>query len=116
MTLRSWNFAAFFAAAVAMACDGMNSPPAPTALHNPTTTSGAVAQMAAPAAQHAVSIFDACDPETFNAALGPGTCSRSGGITFQNFVALLTRHHSVGAWHFAPSEVTMRVGEQLVAN
>jgi len=72
--------------------------------------------MAASAAQHPVTLFDACDPETFNAAIGPGTCSRSGGVRFENFVAELTRHHSAGAWHFAPSEVTMRVGQLLVAN
>jgi plastocyanin len=82
-----------------------------------TANLAAAAQSAATgAAQHTVTIFDACDPDTFNAAIGPGTCSRSGGVRFESFVAELTRHHSAGAWHFAPSQVHMQVGQALVAN
>ncbi len=65
--------------------------------------------------QHVVTLFDACDPETFNAALGAGTCTRSGGVRFTNFLEELGRHGSIGAWHFAPPNVTMRVGQFLVA-
>ena len=60
-------------------------------------------------------MFDACDPETFNAELGAGTCTRSGGVTFAMFLEQLGRHGSIGSWHFAPNPVTMRVGERLVA-
>jgi plastocyanin len=118
MTIRSWSFAIVVAIA-AVACEGRNAPPAaPSALQNrdAAATPGTLAQIATNAAQHAVTLFDACDPETFNAAIGPGTCSRSGGVRFEDFVAELTRHHSAGAWHFAPSEVTLRTGQQLVAN
>lgn len=74
------------------------------------------AQLAANgASQHVVTMFDACDPETFNARLGAGTCTRSGGVRFDSFVAQLEKHHAIGAWHFAPPEVTMRVGQMLVA-
>jgi plastocyanin len=65
--------------------------------------------------QHVVTMFDACDPETFNAELGDGTCTRSGGVRFASFIEQLGKHHSIGAWHFAPPEVTMRVGQTLVA-
>jgi plastocyanin len=65
--------------------------------------------------QHVVTLFDACDPETFNAALGEGMCTRSGGVRFDKFLEQLGQHHSIGAWHFAPSRVTMKVGELLVA-
>jgi plastocyanin len=119
MTIRSCSFVVLVATALAVACEGRNSPPAaPSALQNrdATATPATLAQMATNAVQHAVTLFDACDPETFNAAVGPGTCSRSGGVRFEDFVAELTRHRSAGAWHFAPSEVTMRVGQQLVAN
>jgi plastocyanin len=75
---------------------------------------GSIARAAA-AIEHAVTLFDACDPQTFNAALGAGTCTRAGGVTFQNFLEELGRHHSVGAWHFAPRQVTMQVGQTLVA-
>jgi len=119
MTLRSCSFIACFVAALAVACESRNSPPVgPSALQSrdAVATMATSAQMAATAAQHAVALFDACDPDTFNAVIGPGACTRRGGVRFENFVAELTRHHSVGAWHFAPSEVTMRVGQLLVAN
>jgi hypothetical protein len=68
---------------------------------------------------HTVLLSDACDPDTFNAppplGAGPGTCARPGGVQFPKFIEELTRHHSVGAWHMAPGEVTLRVGEVLSA-
>ena len=57
---------------------------------------------------------DACDPETFNAAIGAGTCLRNGGVTFQDFIAQLTKHASVGAWFFAPRVANVRVGDTFV--
>jgi len=119
MTIRSWSLVVLVATGLAVACEGKSSPPAaPSVLQNRDAAAApaTLAQKATDAVQHAVTLFDACDPETFNAVIGPGTCSRSGGVRFENFVAELTRHHSIGAWHFAPSEVTMRVGEELVAN
>jgi hypothetical protein len=62
--------------------------------------------------QHAVTLFDACDPETFNAALGPETCTRSGVVQFEKFLEQVRLHHSIGAWHCAPPNVTMRVGQR----
>ena len=53
---------------------------------------------------------------TGKAALGAGTCTRSGGVQFDKFLELLGLHHSIGGWHFGPPNVTMRVGEDLVAN
>jgi len=65
--------------------------------------------------QRVVDLFDACDPETFNAALGPGTCMRNGGVRFENFLELLGLHHSVGAWHMTPPQAHMGVGDLLLA-
>jgi plastocyanin len=62
-----------------------------------------------------VHMMDACDPETFNAAVGPGSCVRTGGVHFDRFIQLLTDHHSVGAWHFAPATVNASVGQTLLA-
>jgi plastocyanin len=62
-----------------------------------------------------VNILDACDPTTFNAALGDGACTRSGGVTFAQFIAQLTKQQSVEAWRFAPQNVQARVGDLLVA-
>ena len=105
-----------FAAVAFLACSensGRALSPSPTSTVIP---SGLTAQPAdAGSKQHTVTMMDACDPDTFNAAIGPGTCTRSGGITFANFLDLLGKHHSVGPWHFAPTNVTMKVGQTLVA-
>lgn len=113
------------AAMVLVACQGHPSdatqPIAPSPVANVTNAqtpgngSVSAAAKAGDDKQHAVTLFDACDPETFNAALGPGTCTRSGGVRFATFLEQLGKHHFVGAWHFAPNEVTMRVGDALVA-
>ena len=106
------------AAAVFVGCEkNAAQPAAPSPLTNAQSVAvGEPAQLAAKGeSQHAVTIFDACDPETFNAELGAGTCTRSGGVRFASFIEQLGKHHSIGAWHFAPPEVSMRVGQMLVA-
>jgi hypothetical protein len=63
-----------------------------------------------------VSMMDACDPTSFNAAIAPGTCvSRRGGVTFTQFIAQLTRNEQAGAWHNAPPNMTARPGQTLLA-
>ena len=89
----------------------------------PSSASPSAASATALAASHvsrvegnvAVSIMDACDPDSFNAVLGAGTCTRSGGVKFDQFIELLTRHQSVGAWHFAPVNANFVVGQRLLA-
>ena len=62
-----------------------------------------------------VNMLDACDPDSFNAVLGPGTCIRSGGVTFNQFIAQLTQLTFVPSWRFAPQNSSLRVGQTLVA-
>ena len=63
--------------------------------------------------------MDACDPDTFNApppaGVGPGTCSRSGGVQFATFLEQLGKHGTIGAWHFAPPDTSAAVGQVFVA-
>jgi hypothetical protein len=106
------------AAAVFIACENRPSQSVgPSTVERAQSTAPAESVQAATpgGSQHVVTLFDACDPETFNVEVGPGTCSRSGGVRFDNFIAELMKHHSIGAWHFAPPNVTMRVGQMLVA-
>jgi plastocyanin len=64
-----------------------------------------------------VNMHDACEPDSFNAAAGPGTCIRNGGVTFDLFIAELTKHQTVGAWHFAPGVTpNAKVGETFLAS
>ena len=60
-----------------------------------------------------VRIQGPCDPATFNAAVGPGTCVGDGTITFAHFIAELTTAQKVGAWHFDPAAGTMDLGTVL---
>lgn len=60
-----------------------------------------------------VRVQDDCDPETFNEAIGPGTCVGDGGTTFEELVAELREEGSAGAWRFAPRQLTIRHGTNL---
>jgi len=62
-----------------------------------------------------VTMMDACDGPTFNAAIGPGTCSRKEGVSFSEFVAQLTAHQFVGAWHNSPPQTDAWLGDSLIA-
>src|SRR5215217_6725533 len=63
-----------------------------------------------------VNIHDACDPDTFNDALqNPDACVRAGGVTFDQFIALLTRLGFIEPWNFAPSTANVRVGQVFEA-
>jgi hypothetical protein len=53
-----------------------------------------------------IHLLDYCDPASFNAVLGEGTCKRDitpGFITFNGFIAEVTAEKSAGAWRFSPS-------------
>jgi hypothetical protein len=62
-----------------------------------------------------VTMMDACDGPTFNQVIGPGTCNRNGGVSFSEFVALLTAHQSAGAWRNAPTQTEAWQGDSLIA-
>ena len=56
---------------------------------------------------------DDCDPATFNAAIGPGTCVGGGDTTFDEFLAQVGKDHKAGAWRFSPDKVEIKSGTQL---
>ena len=58
--------------------------------------------------QATVHLWDYCDPASFNAAFGDGTCNPrhcTGAITVDGFLGELTSDQSVGAWSFSPAEI-----------
>ncbi len=87
----------------------------------PTGPSAAMPAASRVAASHAhagtrrINMMDACDATTFNAAVGAGTCSRRGGVRFDDFIAELTRDGRAGAWHFAPPTTAARLDQTLLA-
>ena len=51
-----------------------------------------------------ITMRDACDPTTFNIAVGPGTCmpGHHGNTLFPDFIGELQSDHIAGAWRFNP--------------
>jgi plastocyanin len=99
------------AAVLLVACGDSTHPTAPA-----TPNRVPSARIDAGATNHLVSMMDACDPTTFDAALqDPNACLRNGGMSFQEFVAQLQKHQRVGAWHFAPPSLNVSEGSTLTA-
>src|SRR5437763_11537196 len=76
----------------------------------------AMAQDKSQPAELTIHIRDYCDPASFNAALGSGTCERdtsTGAITFMGFLTELGMDKSAGAWRFAPSQSPAAEGATL---
>jgi plastocyanin len=63
-----------------------------------------------------VQVLDDCDPVTFNAAIGPGTCVKDGTTTFQAFIGQLLAQGRAPAWRFAPEQLRLDPGGRLQAN
>lgn len=86
------------------ACGEPNQPAGPDVAWDAASTP--LLSHAAPGRQ--LVMFDACDPESFNAAFGFEVCTpvhRRAGITFETFIALLEQHQRVEAWRFAPDVI-----------
>jgi hypothetical protein len=62
-----------------------------------------------------VRLLDRCDPTSFNAVLGAGTCIGNGEVTFDKFIRQLEESGVAHAWRMIPPNLTMRVGQTLLA-
>jgi hypothetical protein len=82
---------------------------------DPSGSTNAVAAARAASPERVINIMDACDPATFDAAVGPGTCVRQGGVTFADFLAQIGDRGFAGAWHYAPPVIEAPVGAALLA-
>ena len=120
----------FIWVAFTVGCDRNSSTIDPGSSATPLSPSAVATSPASPTAgvataatrglpDRTVSMMDACDPDTFNApppaGVGPGTCLRSGGVTFANFLEQLGKHGSIGAWHFGPPNTSAKVGQTFLA-
>jgi plastocyanin len=65
-----------------------------------------------------VRVFDDCDPATFNAALGPGTCVKQGRTPFGDFLAQLglngdLPNKAADGWKFKPGVFHVDAGDTI---
>lgn len=119
MSLRVCSLVLIMPVVLVLACDRAGSPamgqPALTGPSQTTSASDGTALVNEGSRERPVTMYDACDPETFNAAIGPGTCVRSGGVRFEKFIEQLTRHGAIGSWFFSPPNTTLLEGQRFVA-
>jgi hypothetical protein len=57
-----------------------------------------------------VKIRDDCNPKTFNAALGPGSCVGNGETTFLEFQREFLEDNKVDDWEYSPDHSTVQTG------
>jgi plastocyanin len=70
----------------------------------------------AAADERRVTMLDACDGPSFNAALqDPNACVRNGGVTFDKFIAQLQAMGTAPAWRFAPTSLSLAAGGTIEA-
>ena len=95
------------------ACGEQRAPTEATRATNP-----AVALSRSDDEKHAGAIVahDACDPASFNAVIGPGTCVKPFRTTFQEFIAQLTATKVAQGWFFSPAQLTAQLGVNLLGN
>ncbi len=92
------------------------------ACDSPETTTGPEAGIVAERqngstgnATRTVRMLDRCEPESFNAVLGEGTCIGNGEVTFDKFIRQLEESGVAHTWRNIPPNLNMRVGQTLVA-
>ena len=111
MPSRVWcqGVAAVLVLSVATACGDTTRPT--------EVAARSVAVDAARAVQQTVKVnmLDNCDGPSFNAAIGAGTCIRTGGIKVGDFLSLMGKHHVVDAYRFSPAAFTVHVGQNMAA-
>jgi len=73
-----------------------------------------VATPAGASGGHSVTFHDDCDPISFNAAIGAGTCVGDGETPFGAFIAELSATRKAAEWRFEPSMLTVKDGRPVL--
>ncbi len=61
-----------------------------------------------------IRMYDDCEPTTFNAVLGEGTCVGKGHTTFDEFIEELAATQDVHTWRNQPSAMQVNVGRPTI--
>ena len=76
----------------------------------------AVAVASGAAQSRTVQVLDDCEAASFDAAIGPGTCVKDGGVTFSEFIDQLATQGRAPAWRFSPEHLKLAAGGTLEAH
>jgi plastocyanin len=58
-------------------------------------------------------MLDRCEPGSFNAAIGPGTCVGNGKVTFDEFISELMKKQTHHQWRNQPTNVALKAGRDV---
>lgn len=61
-----------------------------------------------------VRLLDDCEPTSFNAVIGPGTCVGNGHTTFDEFIAELLATQDAHKWRNQPSQMQLNIGRPTI--
>ena len=61
-----------------------------------------------------IRMYDDCEPTSFNAVLGDGTCVGNGHTTFDEFIAELEETQDAHKWRNQPSAMQLNVGRPTI--
>jgi hypothetical protein len=61
-----------------------------------------------------IRMYDDCEPTSFNAVLGDGTCIGNGHTTFDEFIAELTETQDAHKWRNQPSQMHLNIGRPTI--
>src|SRR5687767_11310423 len=61
-----------------------------------------------------IRMYDDCEPTSFNAVLGDGTCIGNGHTTFDEFIAELAETQDAHKWRNQPSAMQVNVGRPTI--
>lgn len=61
-----------------------------------------------------IRMYDDCEPTSFNAVLGDGTCIGNGHTTFDEFIAELEETQDAHKWRNQPSAMQLNVGRPTI--
>ena len=105
------------AAPVVLCTTACSDQQAPTeATRTPATVVAGGSLYAGPVHAGGIVAHDSCDPDSFNAAIGPGTCLKNGRTTFAEFIAQLQATGVAQDWKFSSEHLTARLGVDLLGN
>ena len=106
----TYVLAATFMAALQVGCSDTARVSEPTSVASASTAS-----LDAVGVVRRIEILDACDPTSFDAVFGVGTCIRQGGRNLFDFIDEVSAKGKADAWRFAPGNIEARVGQTLLA-
>lgn len=102
---------------LAGACSETVAPGVPESSAMETASSTEATLAAQSPATFGFRMLDRCEPESFNAAIGPGTCVGDGKVTFDEFIAELIKKQMHRQWRNQPTSVALKAGRGIsVAN